>query len=88
MFQAKLLVQILAFPILVNCSVTNFQIAKKWSYADLDYKITAGFEISDCRFRQRFQDFSKYFNQKHMRFQGVSSPSVENPEERELRLEY
>ena len=66
MFRAKLLVQILAFPILVNCSVTNFQISnhvitKKRSYADLDYKITEGFEISDFRFWQRFQDFSQDF---------------------------
>ena len=41
--------------------ISNHVITKKRSYADLDYKITEGFEISDFRFRQRFQDFSQDF---------------------------
>ena len=50
---------------------------QKRSYADLDYKITEGLEISD--FGKDFEisvKISKDFNQKRTRFQGVSSPSV------------
>ena len=57
--------------------ISNHVITKKRSYADLDYKITEGFEISD--FTEDFKisvKISKDFNQKRTRFQGVSSPSL------------
>ena len=41
--------------------ISNHMITKKRSHADLDYKITEGFEISDFRFHRRFQDFSQDF---------------------------
>ena len=59
-----------------DVKISNHVITKKRSYADLDYKITEGFEISD--FTEDFKisvKISKDFNQKRTRFQGVSSTS-------------
>ena len=70
---------------LSNSQISNHVITKKRSYADLDDKITEGFEISD--FGKDFKisvKISKDFNQKRTRFQGVSSPSLAVSTERVL----